>query len=162
MKSIVFSALCTAALITPTSALADLGAADSGERRELSGYKHKAWCGTKANTDCIVEFDQERMKVDGGKGITTSQLKAVLRDEKMHKGVRSLARGASCGQYNNTVSPGHCQVFFEFNYTDDDGQERWATIRFVNRVAAISFKSDVEAWFGQPLRTVGPSVKLEL
>ena len=79
----LYMCLLAAVLIATTlgsvvPARADLGAAESGPRQELSGRKYEAWCGTKENIDCIVEFTDGRMIVDGGKGIGLDQLKRVL------------------------------------------------------------------------------------
>ena len=160
MKSIVSAALCTATLFTPPIALADLGAADSGERRELSGRSHEAWCGTKSNTNCRVKFQDGRMTVDGGSGITASQIKQVIHSEKFFADHAGYRKGGKCEWLG--LGPKHCHEHFEFQYVADDGTTRWATIRFMNRQAAGGFQADVEAWIGQPLRSIGPSVKLEL
>ena len=153
------AAFIGASLLSAVPARADLGAAESGPRQELSGRKYEAWCGTKENIDCIVEFTDGRMIVDGGKGIGLDQLKRVLYSEKLHKDMAGFGpKGAPCQWLG--MGPKHCQVYFEFEYAALDGSTRWGTIRFMNRFISPGFRADVEAWMGEPLRAIGPSVKL--
>mgnify|MGYP001281569371 CR=1 FL=1 len=139
-------------------ARADLGAAEAGPRQELSGRKYEAWCGTEENIECTVEFSGERMIVDGGKGITVDQLKNVLTSQKFFRDKHEGVKGSQCKWLG--LGPAGCHVYFEFNYVSSDGSNRWATVRFMNRKVSAGFRSDLEAWTGEPLRNIGPAVKI--
>ena len=124
----------------------------------MSGRRYEAWCGTKDNIDCIVEFTDDRMIVDGGKGITVDQLKRVLTSQKFFRDKHEGAKGSQCEWLG--LGPAGCHRYFEFNYVGSDGSNRWATIRFMNRKVSAGFRADVEAWTGEPLRNIGPAVKI--
>ena len=157
MKRLLSAAAAAALLAAP--AHADLGAADSGDRQQLSGRKHEAWCGTETNLDCIVQFKDGRMIVNAGTGIEVSQVRRIIHSQKFFADHAGYVKGAQCNWLG--LGPKHCHQHYEFNYTASDGSDRWATIRFMNLQASAGFRADVEAWTGEPLRTLGPSVKLE-
>ena len=98
------------------------------------------------------------MVVDGGRGSTANQLKQVVYSQKFFRDKHEGLKGSPCVWLG--LGPAGCHEFFEFNYISSDGSDLWATIRFMNRRISPAFKADVEDWTGEPLRIVGPSVKL--
>ena len=120
------TAFIGASLLATAPDWADLGAADSGVRQELSGRKYEAWCGREENIDCIVEFKDGRMVVDGGIGITADQLKQVVYSQKFFRDKHEGLKGSPCVWLG--LGPAGCHEFFDFNYISSDGSDLWATI----------------------------------
>jgi len=74
-----------AGLLSPIAAKPDLGGADLPSSQNVtSGKIYKAWCGVipkkqkvKDRKDCSVQFKDDRLVVDEGKGISKDQLISV-------------------------------------------------------------------------------------
>ena len=73
--------VATASLLSASALLcgavqADLGSAEDGiGEKKLSGTIYDAWCGNKSNEDCKVKFENDRLIVNNGSGITVEQVK---------------------------------------------------------------------------------------
>ena len=65
-----------AALALPTAVNADLGAAD---RKDFNNVSFSISCGDR-NNPCTVSFDRERLRVNGGKGITAGQVLSIHKE----------------------------------------------------------------------------------
>lgn len=153
-----------ASIFCAIPAKADLGAADSNSNKDLSGKSHKAFCGnSEKNVNCTITFEDNRLKVDDSDGILSSQIREVLFiPGKVTKTTKLLfsstaLKGDRCG----TVGiRSYCQLFYEINYQSSSGESKWVTIRFSNKNSSASFRSDIEAWSGLPLRLIDANVKI--
>ena len=78
------------ASLLPASAMfcgavqADLGSAEDGVGdNALSGTIYDAWCGNKSNEDCQVMFENDRLIVNNGSGITVEQVTSITINERL-------------------------------------------------------------------------------
>ena len=135
------AAFIGASLLATAPARADLGAADTA----IGGSNriYDALCG-KNEKDCRVAFKNDRLIVDNGDGIGLSQL-IGLTYEKIHTG--------------DWLSTWHFHEY-RVRYRAENGATSVGIIRFKNDGTSDDFKRDFQDWTGEPLRIVGPSVKL--
>ena len=154
------AALVGASIAACVPARADLGAADVGKTRQLSGATHEAYCGANENIKCKITFESGRLKVDGSRGIEPYQVKEIYFSQKLFRDYGFAKKGALC--VGGFLGARHCHVHIEIKYSPTLGKmdDSWATFRFENLQSSLIFKSDIEAWSGEPLRAVGPSVKV--
>ena len=102
------------------------------------------------------------MKVDGSAGITADQVKSINAGGRWIKDIAGIF-GIAPGKKGQTCVAGgarECQWFFDIIYVSNTGSMSLATFRFVSTPARDIFRTDLEAWIGEPLRTVGPSIKI--
>ena len=120
---------------------ADLGAADMPI--DESGQVYNALCG-KDEQDCRVAFKDGRLVVDSGAGISDSQV-VRLTYEKIHTG--------------DWLSTWHYHEY-RVKYRTNSGSDSIGIIRFYNDGVSDEFKRRLEDWVGEPIRPVGPTVKI--
>ena len=162
------------ASLLPASAMfcgavqADLGSAEDGVGdKALSGTIYDAWCGNKSNEDCKVKFENDRLIVNNGNGITASQIEDITMNSRLFVDNRDPNNkggdhGARCIDHRGIESfyRPSCQVHFWIEYNDAYGETRNALVRFRNQARAYQFQEDIEAWSGIKFRERGPSVQI--
>ena len=142
-------------LLTVAPVRADLGAAMTDSDQDVSGKEYEAWCGKKGRENCSIKFTQGVLSVDGSSGITSSQVRKVIADWQWHEYHKHLD-GNTCNPVMNT----HCQRHFWIYFSDANGVPKKALFRYSHRLTALQFQKDLEAWTGEPLRNIGPAVKI--
>ena len=162
--------LASAALLSTSAMLcsavqADLGSAEAGiENKKLSDTVYDAWCGSKNNTDCKVKFEDGRLIVNDGKGITADQVLDMRQmwmlffEEAKRKNTGD--HGAKChGAFGGSTRPS-CHNHFVIEYMDSSGESRIALIRFRHAARSYQFQADLETWSGKTFRERGPSIEI--
>lgn len=162
--------LITASLLSTSSILceaarADLGSAEDGlGKKTLSGTIFDAWCGDNKNTDCKVKFENGRLIVNGGSGITAEQVTSLTMNHRIfavdnNKYESGKEHGHRCMDHvgKESYAIGSCQVHFWIEYKDSSGNTRNALIRLKRKVRANQLEDDLEAWSGIKLREHGSS-----
>ena len=159
MKRLLLLAL-TAGLLSPIAAKADLGDADlkkSGSNA-TSTKVYNAWCGRFPFTfrkpkgvDCKVRFENRRLIVNQGKGITPDQLINV----KLERRCKDTALWVTCGYPNEEDKR------YTFTYKSSMWEQKTAMITFRDQDTDNQFRSDLETWMGKPLRRIGPSIRID-
>jgi len=154
--------LASAALLSTSAMLcsavqADLGPAGDGiEDKKLpytvSNTVYDAWCGSKNNTDCKVKFEDGRLIVNDGKGITADQVLDMRQmwmlffEEAKRKNTGD--HGAKChGAFGGSTRPS-CHNHFVIEYMDSSGESRIALIRFRHGTRSNMFYNDLANWSG--------------
>ncbi len=131
----------------------DLGGADltGPEGGTTTGNTYDAWCGPKYQ-DCKVSFKDDRLSVNEGAGIKREQFVRVTRERVC----RNYALGLpNCYRHQMNKE-------YTITYRSGSGQERSALITFRHERTYKNFNRDFQIWLGDVLRTVGPSLKLDL
>ena len=124
-------------LVLPTAAYADLGAAETDVAETFDAY-----CGRSGN-DCKVSFEEDRLRVDGGSGITRDQVIAFK-----YTGPDICV--FSCPDLPWVVS-----------YRNEQGEIKTAKFIFRHAPTSIRFGQALEVFAG-PVRKLGPSVEVEI
>lgn len=80
--------------------------------------------------DCEIKFDENRLIVDRGSGITASQL-LDIKSEKVHTG--------------NWISSWHYHLY-KIKYISKNGETKQGSFRFYNDGVNALFKKDLQIW----------------
>ena len=119
---------------------ADLGAAEEGLKRD----SFDLFCGTatkKIRNECKVTFDGQRLKVNGGKGITADQILFTDLTQQMR------AEGfLGYGTYYQT---------FTVTYRKGDGTNGYGKFTAIHNKTAQEFKEQLAAFTGKPVGGMG-------
>lgn len=149
------AAFISAALLAVNPVRADLGAADIEREKSLnfsSGKMHKAWC-KKVGNNCRIKFKNGRMSVDNSKGIESNQVVSIT-ERQVPQDAKNC--GLICVYNQNAVD-----YEYSIKYTTTSDDTRSARILFSGDSNGWKFfRKDLEDWTGEPLRIVGPTVKL--
>ena len=165
---LVSASLLSASAMLCGAVQADLGSAEDGVGdNALSGTIYDAWCGNKSNEDCQVMFENDRLIVNNGSGITVEQVTSITINERLfvknrdpdNKGGDHGLRCNDPGAPNAYYRPS-CQVHFWIEYNNSSGDKRNALIRFKNKDRAYQLQDDLEACSGIKFRERGPSVQI--
>ena len=105
--------------LLPTAVNADLGEA---ERLKQQIRSYKVWCGEKFN-NCTVTFDRERMRVDGGKGITPDQI------------IEMNGRVSNSGSFT---------YFYTITYRNENGENIESVFLMANAKTVNNFKEELK------------------
>ncbi len=146
------ASLLSASAILCGAVQADLGAAEDGDDNNgLSGVVYQPWCGYKSNTKCNVKFENDRLIVNNGSGITASQLQSItVKWQKFYnhnKDENNPEHGERC-----LYPIKSCQLHFRIQYKDTSGRIRNALIRFRWILRSQQFQDDIEEWSGMKYR----------
>ena len=149
------AAFIGASLLATIPAWADLGAAEIDREQSLkfsSNKTHKAWC-KKVGNNCRIKFKMGRMLVDNSKGIESNQILSIIE--------RQVPQDAkNCG-FICVYGPNAVDYEYNIEYKTTSADIRNARILFSGDSNGWkSFRKDLEDWTGEPLRIVGPTVKL--
>ncbi len=125
-------------LISSSPAIADLGPAETDVTETFDAY-----CG-KVGNKCKVTFEEGKMRVNNGKGITRDQL------------LRSKYMGPEL--YLIWQSP---EFPWVLSYRNSSGEIKTAKIIFKHNKTAGRFRQALEVFSG-PTRELGPSVEVEI
>jgi len=108
----------------------------------------KAWC-VKPLNDCIIKFENERMKVDDSDGITASQIKLVN------------TRSSFKLFWWPPASRDPNGMLWEVQVTYvENGKDTIASFLFVDQSGADDLDAALQR-FAPSLRTIGPSIRIE-
>ena len=103
--------------------------------------------------DCKVAFENKRLKINDGRGITKRQVVSIHKSRICRKPSALFPAVKSCFKVDYDKD-------FKITYrTYDDNfsttQTRTAMVTFRDESTSIRFQSDLETWFGDQLRKVG-------
>ena len=126
-----------ALMLLGTQVYADLGSAETEIAETFDAY-----CGKRGN-DCRVTFEEARMRVDDGKGITRDQL------------ISFKYTGPDLCVFSCPDLP------WVLSYKNSEGEIKTARIIFRHGPTNIRFGQALEVFAG-PTRKLGPSIKVEI
>jgi hypothetical protein len=137
------ASLLLASLVFATPCCAGLGPAVTEAPNTIN-----AWCGKPLN-NCMITFQNGKMKVNNNEGITSDQIKMINTNRTQKDAWWPPAARNSYG-FRWDV-----QVTYEEN-----GKQDVATFMFVNEQGAIDLQNAIQR-FAPTLRPIGPSIRIE-
>jgi len=123
-------------------AVADISEAEIG----VKSNAFEAFCGTRGNK-CSVTFSSERMVVNGGDGISRTQILRIWEDQEL--------RGFWDRTPGNYYHPAYYVTYKKVN-----GDDATAKFLFINAEAGARFWNSLNIFMGPERRPVGPSIKI--
>ena len=136
----------------------DMGGADIlGPDSEIDEDGFKAFCGPKSKP-CRVSFQDGRLSINKGRGITRNQLIRVTTDRTCRERFMGIP---NCYEHQYDFD-------YTFTYRDLKGNERAALIAFRpgnmlgrGNLPHQAFKRELQVWVNDVLRPIGPSIEIE-
>lgn len=143
-RLLMLISLLSIATLSPT-ALAGLGSAESGTKRDFDAY-----CGEKGN-NCKITFTQTHLIIDGKDKIHKDMIRKVVTEECFR-----CLDGRRSGCISHVCNEGSALIIYK-----EGGVEGSGVIMFVNAKAWDQFKRALSGFCGADCRPQGPSIKIE-